>query len=73
MNLKRRIERLETLNGDAKVTRHSQERYAGRFRRVIGLAEDLDPGSVKAECRDGVLHVSARRLESARPRRIEVQ
>lgn len=60
-------------NGDAKVTRHSQERYAGRFRRVIGLAEDLDPGSVKAECRDGVLHVSARRLESARPRRIEVQ
>ena len=60
-------------NGDAKVTRHSQERYAGLFRRVIGLAEDLDPGSVKAECRDGVLHVSARRLESARPRRIEVQ
>ena len=59
--------------GDAKVTRHSHERYAGRFRRVIGLADDIDPGSVKADCRDGVLHVSAKGLESAQPRRIEVQ
>lgn len=57
---------------DAKLTLHSNERFDGRFRRVIGLPDDSDPTAVQASCRDGVLHVSVKRRESAQPRRIEV-
>jgi len=60
-------------NGDAALTVHGNERFDGRFRRVIGLPEDSDPAAVQADCRDGVLHVSVKRRESALPRRIEVQ
>lgn len=59
-------------NGD-KVTVHMDERFAGRFRRVVSLPEDIDPDAVKADYRDGVLHVSIQRKASAQPRRIEVQ
>jgi HSP20 family protein len=52
---------------------HVNERFAGRFHRVITLSDDLDPGAVEAKYRDGVLHVSIRRLEEAQPRRIAVQ
>lgn len=52
---------------------YANERFAGRFRRVISVPEDCDPDAVQADCRDGVLHVSLRRRESALPRRIEVQ
>jgi len=36
------------------------------------LADDLDPDSVEAKYRDGVLHVTIKRLASAQPRRINV-
>jgi HSP20 family protein len=52
---------------------HINERFAGRFRRVVSLTEDADPESVSAQYRDGVLHISVRRRESAQPRRITVQ
>ena len=56
-----------------KATAHINERFEGRFRRVVSLPDDVDPGAVDAKYRDGVLHVSVRRRESAQPRRIEVQ
>lgn len=59
--------------GDTKSTAHINERFEGRFRRVVSLPDDVDSGAVKASYRDGVLHVSVRRRESAQPRRIEVQ
>ena len=59
--------------GDAKSTAHINERFEGRFRRVISLPDDVDPGAVSASYRDGVLHISVQRRESAQPRRIEVQ
>jgi HSP20 family protein len=40
---------------------------------VISLPDDIDPSAVTANYRDGVLHVSVKRRESAQPRRIEVQ
>lgn len=52
---------------------HIDERFAGRFRRVISLPEDADPNGVNASYRDGVLHISVRRLEAAQPRRIAIQ
>jgi HSP20 family protein len=57
---------------DAEASVHVNERFAGRFHRVITLADDLDPNSVQASYRDGVLHVTIQRLASAQPRRITV-
>jgi HSP20 family protein len=67
-------ERKSDLPGsDAKATVHIDERFAGRFRRVVTLPDDADPNAVQASYRDGVLHVSIQRVEAALPRRISVQ
>jgi len=58
---------------DEKATVHINERFAGRFRRVISMPEDVDPGNVSAQYRDGVLHIQLKRQASAQPRRITVQ
>ena len=58
---------------DGKATLHVNERFAGRFSRVLSLPDDIDPGAVNATYRDGVLRISVQRRESAQPRRIEVQ
>ncbi|HEY4541418.1 MAG TPA: Hsp20/alpha crystallin family protein, partial [Noviherbaspirillum sp.] len=59
---------------DEKVAVHINERFAGRFRRVISLPDDdINPSGVSAQYRDGVLHVSVKRRESAKPRRIAIQ
>jgi HSP20 family protein len=58
---------------DAKTTLHINERFAGRFRRVVSMPDDIDPASVNAEFRDGMVRVSAQRKAAAQPRRIEVQ
>jgi len=39
---------------------------------VVSLSDDVDPDRVSAEYRDGVLHISVKRRESAQPRRITV-
>lgn len=57
---------------DEKVTVHLDERFAGRFRRVVSMPDDIDPSSVNAEYRDGVLRIAVKRHEAAQPRRIEV-
>jgi HSP20 family protein len=57
---------------DRKTTLHINERFAGRFRRVVSLPDDIDANAASAEYRDGVLHVSVKRRESALPRRIAV-
>ncbi len=59
-------------NDGERATLHLNERFVGAFRRVISLPDDIDPGAVSADCRDGVLHVSIARRESAKPRRISV-
>jgi HSP20 family protein len=58
---------------EEKAAVHINERFAGRFSRVVSLSDDLDPSGVSANYRDGVLHVSVKRRESAQPRRITVQ
>jgi HSP20 family protein len=58
---------------DERSTVHLNERFAGRFRRVISLPDDIDPQAVTANYREGVLHVSIQRKAAAQPRRIEVQ
>ncbi len=56
-----------------KATLHIDERFAGRFRRVVTLPDDVDPNAVTARYRDGVLHISIARKEAAQPRRIAIQ
>jgi HSP20 family protein len=66
-------ERASALPADEKVAVHINERFAGRFRRVVSLPDDIDPNAVSAEYRDGVLHLAIKRRESAAPRRIEIK
>lgn len=67
-------ERKPSLPGkDEKATVHIDERFAGRFRRVVTLPDDVDPNAVTANYRDGVLHISIQRREAAQPRRITIQ
>jgi len=56
-----------------QATVHIDERFAGRFRRVISLPDDIDPNAIEAKYRDGVLHISIARKEEAQPRRIAIQ
>ena len=65
-------ERKSDLPGDGRASIHMNERFAGRFHRVLSLTDDLDPNEVRASYRDGVLHVSIKRQESALPRRIDI-
>lgn len=76
-----RIERgVLTISGERKApdlpenaTVHIDERFAGRFRRVLSLPDDVNPDTVEARYRDGVLHVRILRREEAQPRRITIQ
>jgi HSP20 family protein len=56
-----------------KAAVHIDERFAGRFRRVVTLPDDVDANAVSAKYRDGVLHISIARKQAAQPRRIEIQ
>lgn len=58
---------------DPKTTVHINERFQGRFRRVVTLPEDADPEGVSAKYRDGLIHISVKRRQAAQPRRITVQ
>jgi HSP20 family protein len=51
---------------------YANERFTGKFRRVVSLPEDADPARVEASYRDGVLRISVAKRESSLPRRIEV-
>ena len=58
---------------DNKVNVYGNERFAGAFRRAVSLPDDVDSTKVEANYRDGVLHISISRRESALPKRITVQ
>jgi HSP20 family protein len=51
---------------------YANERFAGRFRRVVALPEDADPARVDASYRDGVLKIVVAKREASKPRQIKV-
>ncbi len=51
---------------------YRRERFSGDFRRVVTLPEDVDPDRVEARYRDGVLQITVKRKESAKPRTIQL-
>ncbi len=57
---------------DEKAMVHINERFVGRFRRVVTLPDDVDPNAVQARYRDGVLHISIQRRAAVQPRRIAI-
>lgn len=66
-------ERADDLSSQTeRATVQINERFAGRFRRVVSLPDDIDPESVMAQYRNGVLHVSVAWREASQPRRIAV-
>ncbi len=50
-----------------------QERFNGKFRRVVTLPDDVDPEQVEATYKNGILHIRLKRQEATRPHRIEVK
>jgi HSP20 family protein len=64
--------RIEYPAGNEKSAVHIDERYAGRFRRVVNLPDDIDAENVSARYRDGVLHIGIPRRAAAQPRRISI-
>ena len=69
---------LLTVSGERRVIReegadyYRRERFEGKFRRVVTLPDDVDPERVDARYADGVLQVTVKRSESARPKQITV-
>lgn len=56
-----------------KATVHIDEIFAGRFRRVVSLPDDVDPATIQARYRNGVLQISVARMAEVQPRRIAIQ
>src|SRR5664279_3136314 len=52
---------------------YANERFSGRFRRVVALPDDADPGRVEASYRNGVLKIVVPKRESSKPRQIQVK
>ena len=70
---------LLTVAGQREVSRdenasyYRQERFGGEFRRAISLPEDVDPDRVEASYRDGIVQITVRRREAAKPRQIAIR
>jgi HSP20 family protein len=56
-----------------KVSIYAAERFNGQFKRVVSLPEDVDGARVEATYRNGILRIAVPRLESSKPRRIEIR
>lgn len=61
----------EAVSEDKKY--HRVERYYGRFTRSFVLPDNVDPDSVKANLKNGILRVSLPKSERARPKQIVVE
>jgi len=69
-----------TLQGDRRYedkkedeNRYYEERTYGSFRRSVTLPTKVDESKVKAEYKDGVLHLTLPKSEEAKSREIEIQ
>jgi len=52
---------------------YRRERPAGEFSRTVALPDAIDPNSVKAEYREGILSVRMAKAESAKVRKIAIK
>jgi HSP20 family protein len=68
-----------TIRGERKREKESKaenvyraERFYGSFSRSFTLPVTVDTERIKAEYRDGILHVTLPKVEAAKPRKIKV-
>jgi len=59
--------------GSEERSVYANERFSGRFRRVVALPDDADPARVEASYRNGVLKIVVPKRESSKPRQIQVK
>lgn len=59
-------------NGDGRKY-HRVEGFFGQFHRTFTLPNSIDPASVKAEMRDGVLTIRLPKKETSRSRQITIE
>ena len=59
-----------TYEKDASI--HRRERLSGVFNRTISIPIQINPDSIRAEYRDGVLALHIPRAESEKPRTIKI-
>lgn len=64
---------LERSAGEDPPTFAYNERRFGKVTRTVDLPDTVDPESVEAQLRDGVLYVSIAKRPETKPRRIEVR
>ena len=69
-----------TITGERKFKKeekgnkyHRVERAYGNFTRSFTLPEDVDPGKVSAEFKEGLLSVHLPKSEKAKPKAIEIK
>ena len=53
-------------------TYHRRERSFGKFQRAFTLPVEVDPGTINAEYKDGVLTVNVPKPEGQKPRQITI-
>ena len=58
---------------DKGKTWHRVERFYGDFRRVIRLGDDVDAEHVDADYKDGVLHITVPKTETAQTKKITIK
>jgi HSP20 family protein len=54
------------------ATYYRQERFRGEFNRVLTLPEDVDADQVEAKYREGIVEITVKRRQAAKPRQIAV-
>lgn len=71
--------RVLTLRGERKIENEEKENayyrkemFYGAFERAFTLPEAVDPALIKAEYKDGVLHLEVPKPEERKPKQIEV-
>lgn len=73
-------DRLLTIKGEKKTVKdegdkkryYRRETWSGRFERSLTLPTSADSASVKADLKDGVLTITLRKSEEAKPRQINI-
>ncbi|HNW36718.1 MAG TPA: Hsp20/alpha crystallin family protein [Candidatus Ozemobacteraceae bacterium] len=61
------------LSGIEQAAYHRQERRSGRFNRMFELPSVIDAARVKAEIRDGILHLILPKAAQACPKQVDVK
>lgn len=59
-------------NENSRTWHRVESRY-GRFRRVFSFGDAVEPEGIDAQYRDGVLHITVPKSESARTRHIRIR